>query len=185
MSNARQESSRAPYSQSAANQTAANTGQSLNSPDQLTSSVKNLEIDIAKNQQRHAAELPAREVLEIALRAAVDQKSFDVRGLDVADCADFTDYFLIASGTSPRHAQGIADKIEAALRKAGQKPYACSGYDHGEWIVLDYGDFVAHIFYEPTRQFYEFDELWAIGKPIALDPQLALEARELSTGRKV
>lgn len=128
-------------------------------------------------------ESSARKLLDIGLRAAIDQKSFDVRGLDVTAVADFTDFFLIASGTSLRHVQGIADKVSTELRKLGVRPYATTGYDNGEWIVLDYGDFVAHVFYEPTRQFYEFDELWNSAAPIELEPQLALEARALRTGK--
>ena len=117
-----------------------------------------------------------------AVRAAIDQKALDVKGLDVAEICSFADCFVIASGTSERHVQGIADKVRKALLDLGERPMSVTGKDAGEWIIIDYGGLVVHVFYEPTRQYYEFDEFWKAARPVPIDPDLAQEMRRLRTG---
>ncbi|MCB0324984.1 MAG: ribosome silencing factor [Bdellovibrionales bacterium] len=130
-----------------------------------------------------ASEVTAEDAALRALETAVGQKGLDVRALDLRNATDIADYFVIASGTSQRHVQGIADKVREELRQLGEIPNGSSGYEGGEWVVLDYGDLVVHVFYEPTRQYYAFDELWrgATDLPIE-DPELAQAARRLRTG---
>lgn len=127
--------------------------------------------------------LEGAELLELAIQAAVDQKSFDVRALNMTSVINFTDYFLVVSGTSPRHAQGIADKVISRLKLSGAAPVSVTGYDQGEWIVVDYSDIVVHVFHEPTRQYYEFDELWKQAAPVDMEPELEKQVRHLRTGR--
>lgn len=117
-----------------------------------------------------------------AIRISIEQKGLDVRGLDLKTLTDIADYFVIVSGTSERHVQGIADKIKFGLRDLEERPLSINGYDRGEWILLDYGDVVIHVFYEPTRQYYQFDELWKNADLVPLDPGLEVQARKLRTG---
>ena len=98
--------------------------------------------------------------VDVAIQAAEDQKAFNIKRYDLHQKSDLCDHFVVVSGTSERHAQGIADKIRDALRDTGERPIAENGYQKGEWIILDYGNLMIHVFYEPTRQYYEVDELW-------------------------
>lgn len=122
------------------------------------------------------------EAVETALRAAVNQKSLDVRSLDLRGVSTIADYFVIASGTSERHVKGIADRIVLELSKAKLKPANVEGYETGEWVVLDFLDFIVHIFFEPTRQVYDFDKLWNKAKVVALPDELEEDVRKLRTG---
>ena len=81
-----------------------------------------------------------------AAEIAISQKALDVVVLNIGQVTDFADYFVIASATSDRHARGIADKVSEFLRTScNEKPLSSSGYEKGDWIVLDYGDFVVHV----------------------------------------
>lgn len=125
----------------------------------------------------------AGEALAVAaIRAAIDKKGLDVRGLNISRLSDVADYFVIISGTSERHVKGLADHIKEELLKLGETPIAKSGYDRGEWVLLDYGDVVVHLFYEPTRQHYRFDELWQRGTAVELPEDLEQALRKLRTG---
>ena len=117
-----------------------------------------------------------------AVRCAVDQKGLDARALDLRGQSDIADFFVIVSGTSERHVKGIADRISRGLKDLGQAPPTISGYEQGQWVLLDFGDVVVHIFYEPVRQYYEFDDLWKFARPMAVEAELAREMRSLRTG---
>ena len=126
--------------------------------------------------------LPGEALAVAAIRAAVDKKGLDVRALNISRLSDVADFFVIISGTSERHVKGLSDHIKEELAKLGEAPLAKSGYDRGEWVLLDYGDVVVHLFYEPTRQHYRFDELWQRGTAVALPEDLEQELRKLRTG---
>ena len=102
--------------------------------------------------------------LEEALDAMRDRKAQDIVVLDLQEVATFTDHFLICSGTSSRHVQGIADEVERRLRSGGLRPAHVEGYNHAEWVLMDYADFVVHIFGEKARGFYDLERLWRTGK---------------------
>jgi ribosome-associated protein len=95
-----------------------------------------------------------------AVAAAEDRKAIDLQVLRLQEVSDFTDFFLICSGTSERQVQAIADAIDETLRKGRVRPLHVEGYNRGNWVLLDYGDFVAHIFQEETRRFYSLERLW-------------------------
>lgn len=95
-----------------------------------------------------------------AVAAAEDRKAAELRVLEVAKVSDFTDFFLICSGTSERQVQAIADAIQERLREERVRPLHVEGYNRGQWVLLDYGDFVAHIFQEEPRRFYSLERLW-------------------------
>ena len=96
-----------------------------------------------------------------AVAAAEDRKAIDLKVLHLARISDFTDYFLICSGTSERQVQAIANSIEERLRDEGARPLHIEGYNRGQWVLLDYGDLVVHIFDGQTRGFYALERLWA------------------------
>lgn len=98
--------------------------------------------------------------LELAVSAALDKKAEDLVILDLRKAAGFTDFFVICSGTNPRQIRAIADGITEALQADGVKPAHVEGYDRSEWILLDYFDFVVHIFAPETRLFYGLERLW-------------------------
>lgn len=126
--------------------------------------------------------LDAKEIALKALEVAVEQRSLDPTALFIAPKSSLSDYFVIVSGTSQRHAQGIADKIRERLSAAGSNLLRSTGYENGEWIVLDYGDVVIHVFFEPARHYYQLDQLWAEAEALPLEGRLADEARKLRTG---
>lgn len=126
--------------------------------------------------------LTSREIALSAIATAIGQKARDVRGLDLIGLTDIADCFVIASGNSDRHVKGIADRVKDELRAKGELPITVVGYENAEWVLLDYGNVIVHIFHEPVRQFYNLDALWNMAHPIELDAGLAEEARRLRTG---
>jgi ribosome-associated protein len=95
-----------------------------------------------------------------AVASAEDRKAIDVRVLHLAEVSDFTDYFLICSGTSERQVQAIADAVQEGLRTERVRPLHVEGYGRGQWVLLDFGDLVVHIFQEEPRRFYALERLW-------------------------
>ena len=96
-----------------------------------------------------------------AVAAALDRKAGDLRVLHLGAVSDFTDYFLICTGTSERQVQAIADAVEERLRQQGVRPLSAEGYPHGQWVLLDYGDLLVHVFTEERRGFYGLERLWS------------------------
>jgi ribosome-associated protein len=99
-----------------------------------------------------------------ALEAALDKKAQDIVIIDLSDICSFTDNFVICTGTSSRHNQTIAEGIEERLRKQGTRPLHIEGHTEGDWILMDYVDFVVHIFTARAREFYDLERLWRAGK---------------------
>ncbi len=98
--------------------------------------------------------------LREAVHAAQDRKALDLRVLDLEGSNSFTSYFLICSGTSTRHTQAICDGILERLKKSGHAPTHVEGYAQAEWILIDYLNFIVHIFSERARNFYDLERLW-------------------------
>jgi ribosome-associated protein len=98
--------------------------------------------------------------LREAVQAAQEHKALDLNVLDLDGICSFTSYFIICSGTSSRHTQAICDAIMEKLEQAGAKPTHVEGYSQAEWILLDYLNFVIHIFSERARHFYDLERLW-------------------------
>jgi ribosome-associated protein len=124
---------------------------------------------MAKIEKRGATKrLPAQ--VERAVRAAEDKKAVDLAVLDLRKAAGFTDYFVIASGTNPRQVRAIADSVMESLQVEGVKPAHVEGYDRAEWILLDFFDFIVHVFAPETRMFYGLERLWGIAERVELSP---------------
>jgi ribosome-associated protein len=111
--------------------------------------------------------------LKIAVNAADDKKASDLVILDISRIASFATYFLLCTGDSSRQMQAIADEIEKRLRAQGIRPSHLEGYQNSEWILLDYGDLVVHIFSKTARVYYDLERLWRDGKK--LDASLYIE----------
>jgi ribosome-associated protein len=108
-----------------------------------------------------------RQVSE-AIAACLDKKAEELTVLELEqDSGAFTDYFVICSGTNPRQIQAIADEVELRLKKAGLYPSHIEGYRQAEWVLLDYVDFVVHVFAEHARRYYELERLWKSAKHLA------------------
>ena len=101
------------------------------------------------------------DVLRRAVEAADERKAIDLRVLDLRSVSDFTDYFVIASGSNTRQVQAIANAIEEAMLAQGVKAHHIEGAQQGRWVLLDYGDFVAHIFDEDRRRYYRLEDIWS------------------------
>jgi ribosome-associated protein len=95
-----------------------------------------------------------------AVSAAEDRKAVELKVLHLQKVSDFTDYFLICSGTSERQVQAIADAVQERLRANRVRPLHVEGYNRGQWVLLDYGDLVVHVFQEEPRHFYALERLW-------------------------
>lgn len=117
-----------------------------------------------------------------AIQAALEQKAHDVIGLHVGPHTYVADYYVIASGTSDRHVRGIADRVRKELKEVGEQPLSVVGMENGEWVLLDYGDVVVHVFFEAARTFYNLDEMWQRAKPLSLPSNLESQAKKLRTG---
>lgn len=114
---------------------------------------------------------PPAELVQAA-RAASEKKAADIVALDLRKVQAFTDFFLICTGQNIRQVQAIADAVEAALAKAGQKPAHVEGYDRANWILLDYFTFVVHVFAPDARGFYDIERLWGSADRLELlEPQ--------------
>ncbi len=114
------------------------------------------------------------ERVKLVARAAEEKKAQDLLVLRLAEITTFTDYFIICSGTSSRQVQAIADEIMGQLRKGGVRPLNTEGYANAEWILLDYGSFIVHVFSDNARRFYDLERLWSDAERIEIkaeDPQ--------------
>ena len=103
-----------------------------------------------------------------ALHAAGEKKGIEPVVLDLREIASFTDYFVIVSGANERQVQAIADEVYESLKKSGHAAARMEGYKTAEWILLDYGDFVVHVFEQKARQFYDLERLWRESKRVEL-----------------
>lgn len=112
----------------------------------------------------------SKEKAFLCARAVLDRKALDLVILEVKDLSSFTDYFLLCSGNSDRQVQAIANHIEEKLGKEGLHPLGVEGKREGRWVLLDYGDVIVHVFYQPVREFYDLERLWSEAPRMDLSP---------------
>lgn len=117
-----------------------------------------------------AGELDERIVS--ALLAAGEKKAIDPVVLDLREIASFTDYFVVVSGANERQVQAISDEVYETLKKSGETAARVEGYKTAEWILLDFGDFVVHVFEQKARKFYDLERLWRESKRVTLPAEL-------------
>ena len=111
---------------------------------------------------------PFPEQVERAIRAAEDKQATDLIVLDLRKAAGFTDFFVLASGHNARQVRAIADAVLEALDASGARPAHVEGYERSEWVLLDFFDFIVHVFAPETRLFYGLERLWANAERIDL-----------------
>jgi ribosome-associated protein len=100
-------------------------------------------------------------LVQLVVEALEELKAKDIRVLDVRRLTSITDVMVIASGTSDRHVRSLADHITESAKRAGVQPYGVEGKTHGEWVLVDLMDVVAHIMLPDVRAFYELEKIWA------------------------
>src|SRR5437763_11821260 len=122
--------------------------------------------------------------LTIALTACQEKKAEELTLLELDKSSGaFTDYFVICSGTNPRQIQAISDEVELRLKRAGTYPHNIEGYKQAEWVLLDYVDFVVHVFSTSARKYYDLERLWRTAKK--LEPaQLISKPRKRAVAKK-
>ena len=108
-----------------------------------------------------------KQQVSAAIAACQEKKAEDITILELEkDSGAFTDYFVVCSGTNPRQIQAISDEVEDRLKKAGLRPAHVEGYKQADWVLIDYVDFVVHIFTEKARQYYDLERLWKSAKKL-------------------
>jgi ribosome-associated protein len=105
--------------------------------------------------------MQTRQQVILAVKGVENKKGEDLTILEMdRNSGAFTDYFIVCTGTNPRQIQAISDEVERLLKEAGSLPNSIEGYNQAEWVLLDYVDFVVHIFSERARKFYDLERLW-------------------------
>ena len=133
----------------------------MNAPQPIRMTDASSQSSIAATAQRAAA-------------LCLDRKANDLVLLGLSGVTDMTDFFVIASGTSDTHVRAIAEHVIQELKKEGVKVNHVEGLTQGRWVLLDYVDFVVHLFHPTLRQFYQLERLWGDAEVIAVDEQGAL-----------
>ena len=102
----------------------------------------------------------AKKIAIVAAQAALDKKANEIEILDVTGKVDYADYLVLMTGQSDRHVAAIADGVEEALSRDGWRAISVEGLPRGQWVLLDFVDFVVHLFHPETRSFYQLERLW-------------------------
>lgn len=120
-----------------------------------------------------------RETALLCVRYALDRKAYDLLLLDVHELTSLADYFLICTGRSDTQVQAIAESIREGLAGLGRRPRMMEGVSSGQWVLIDYGDVVVHIFLESVREFYDLERLWARAPQVTLPEPYRSQVRDL------
>jgi len=111
--------------------------------------------------------------VKLAITCAGEKKAFDIIAIDLREIASFTEFFIIVSGSNMRQVQAISDEITEKLKeKLNSRVVRIEGYSTGEWILLDYGDFIVHIFEQKAREFYDLERLWRDAKRVEIPKEI-------------
>ena len=110
-----------------------------------------------------------KKMAGLAIEALEDKKAEDIRVIDISEVSVLADYFLIASGKNRNQLQALADEVEEKLGRAGYPMKQSEGYDSANWIVLDFGDIIIHLFDQENRLFYDLERIWKDGKEVSIE----------------
>ncbi len=124
-----------------------------------------------------------RELVRVAVRAAEAKKAQDLRALDVRGLSSVTDYMIVGTGSSDTNVRAIAEHVREKLGEKGERPFSVEGLQEGEWVLLDYVDFVLHIFLAEKRLFFGIEELWADAKSVPVPATAAAAATRKPAAR--
>jgi ribosome-associated protein len=103
-----------------------------------------------------------------AVRAAESKKATDIKVLDLTGITSFTDYFVLCTGANTRQIQAISEEIGLRLKDRGELPASVEGYKEAEWVLVDYGDFLVHVFSPRARAYYDLERLWRAAKNVEI-----------------
>ncbi len=109
-----------------------------------------------------------REFADKAIKVLDDKKAFEIRMIDISEVSVMADYFIIASGNNKNQIQMLSDEVDACLSKAGLQLKQIEGYENANWVLLDFGDIIVHIFDKENRLFYDLERIWRDGKTVEL-----------------
>ena len=107
-----------------------------------------------------------KEMVRLAIQSLEDKKGEDIRIIDIREVSVLADYFIIASGSNANQVQAMTDNVEEVLGKAGYEPRQIEGYRSANWILMDYGDIIVHVFCREDRLFYDLERIWRDGKMV-------------------
>ena len=119
--------------------------------------------------------ISSEKMVRLALNAMEDKKAEDIKIIKIGEVSSIGDYFVIASGSNINQVQAIVDNVDEALHRAGCPCKQMEGYDAGNWILMDYGDIIVHVFDRENRLFYNIERIWRDGKDIDLESFRAIE----------
>lgn len=108
--------------------------------------------------------MEAKEMAKLAIQALEDKKADDIKVVDISDISTIADYFIIASGKNRSQIQAMCDNVDETLGRAGVSIKQTEGYKNANWILMDYGDIIVHIFDTENRLFYDLERIWRDGK---------------------
>lgn len=108
----------------------------------------------------------AKEMASIAYQALTDKKGEDVRVIQITEIASFADYFIIADGNNSSQISALVDNVEEQLSKAGYEPKRIEGVRNSNWVLMDYGDIIVHVFSKEDRLFYDLERIWKDGREV-------------------
>lgn len=126
--------------------------------------IKKFENQTDKEKENEMSQ--ARDMASIAVKAIDDKLGKEIKVIDIANVSVVADYFIIASGANKNQVQAIVENVEDELAKAGHHPKQVEGYQTANWILLDYGDIIIHIFDEESRLFYDIERIWRDGQDV-------------------
>ena len=136
---------------------------------------------MAKTERRASTSTTSRtrltDEVRTAVVAALDKKAADVVVLDLRHTPAFTDFFILCSGHNTRQVKAIADGVEEALKAVKVRPAHVEGYDRAEWVLMDYFNFIVHVFAPQTREFYSLERLWGDAERIEISDEPAADSR--------
>jgi ribosome-associated protein len=125
-------------------------------------------VSTTKQTPRKAAPAAAPASWQVAVRAAESKKASASKVLDLREITSFADFFLICTGANQRQIQAICDEIEKSLKEHGERPINVEGYGNAEWVLMDYGDLVVHVFSPQARSYYDIERLWRDAKAVTV-----------------
>ena len=111
----------------------------------------------------------SKELAKIAYKALDDKKGVNIKVIDISEISIIADYFIIAGGNNENQVKAMADNVEEELHNAGINPNNIEGYTAANWILMDFGDIIVHVFNEDDRLFYDLERIWRDGKTVSLD----------------
>lgn len=115
------------------------------------------------------AEQNSKEMVRLAYEALADKKAQDIKIINIEEVSVLADYFIIASGTNRNQVQAMADNVDETLYKAGYPVKQTEGYNTANWVLMDYGDIIVHVFDSENRLFYDLERIWRDGKDISIE----------------